>query len=187
MHVLRPSSLEEYASWYLDRERLKGDDWPTPSDPRQRVQMMWQRHEGKMRSWFTEKTRWHLVLLGLDDVSDLVFLESCWTKCEGLVIPGSMNYRLLGQVAENAKASDYFSRPSAHKHKVYYDILAAGSLRLEDNDRVAVCSAEESEIRKNPKARHYLLDGVGRCLPYMVLTKAHAIEYRPVESFLAER
>ena len=187
MRVLRSSSVEEYASWYLDRERRKGDDRSTPSDPKQRVQTMWQDHGGKMRSWFTESTRWHLVLLDLNELADLVFLQSDWTQGEGLVVPGGVNYRLLNRVAENAEISDYFLRPSAHRHKAYYDALAAGSLRLVGDDRVAVCSAERSEIQTNPRARHYLLDGVGRCLPYIVLTKAHAIEYRPVESFLAER
>jgi hypothetical protein len=31
-------------------------------------------------------------------------------------------------------------------------------LLLEGEDRVAICSAEESEIRSNPAARYYLLE-----------------------------
>ena len=185
---MRPSSIDEYASWYLHRQRRKGDTRPIPAAPKDQLQVMWERHgEGKMRGWFSATTRWHLALLDPDDLANLVFLESDWTKGEGLVIPGVPGYRLLERVAEKAKTADYFSRPTAHKHKAYYDALASGALRLEGDERVAICSAEESEIRQNPSARYYLLDGVGRCLPYMVLSKAPAVVYAPVESFVAER
>jgi hypothetical protein len=61
----------------------------------------------------------------------------------------------------------YLARPSAHKHQAYYDKLANGALRIEGEDRIAICSAEESEIRSNPAATYYLLDGVGlTCLDY---------------------
>jgi hypothetical protein len=192
MRVLRPSSVEEYASWYLHRERRKGDTRPVPSAPKDQLEVMWERHGigKKMREWFSSTTRWHLALLDRDDLARLVFLESDWTKREGLVIPKDPlepDYRILERVAENAMASDYFSRPDAHKHKAYYDALASATLRLEGDDRIAICSAEENEIRQNPSARYYLLDGVGRSLPYMVLSKAPAITYAPVESFVAER
>jgi hypothetical protein len=140
-----------------------------------------------MREWFSPQTRWHIVLLDLDEMASLVFLESEWTKAEGLVVPGEPNYRLLGRVAGNAQAADYFSRPSAPKHKAYYDALASGALRLRHDHRIAICSAEDSEIRQNPSARFYLLDGVGRGLPYMVLSEEAAFKYMPVEAFLAEK
>jgi hypothetical protein len=188
MRVVRPSSIDEYASWYLHRERRKGDTRPIPAAPKNQLRVMWERHGGgKMREWFSDRTRWHLALLDREDLASLVFLESEWTKREGLVLPGAPDYRLLERVAENATAADYFSRPTAHKHKAYYDALAAGTLRLEGNDRIAICSAEESEIRQNPSAQHYLLDGVGRCLPYIVLSKGPAMMPAPVESFVAER
>jgi hypothetical protein len=140
-----------------------------------------------MREWFSPQTRWHIVLLDLADMASLVFLESEFTKTEGLVVPGEPNYRLLERVAENAKVADYFSRPSAYRHKAYHDALASGVLRLRDDERIAICSAEESEIKQNPRAQYYLLDGVGRCLPYMVLSKEAALKYIPVEAFLAEK
>jgi hypothetical protein len=143
--------------------------------------------DGKMRSWFANTTRWSIVLLEIADVVDLVFLECEWTKREGLVIPGEKNYRLLDRVTDNAMMSGYLARPSAHKHKSYYDALASGSLRLIGDDRVAICSAEDSEIQTNPRASYYLLDGVGRCLPYVILAKEHSIDYSPVEAFLAVR
>jgi hypothetical protein len=188
MHNVRPSSLEEYACWYLEREARKGDSRPIPDGPDQQVQAMWHRHDGKMRPWFTASSRWHIVLLeATSDLPKLVFLECPWTKEERLVIPGGPNYRLLGRVALNATAGDYLDRPSAHKHKAYYDELAAGALRLKDEDRVAICSAEDSEIRSNPDARYYLLDGVGRCLPYMILMTEQKREHALIEAFLAER
>jgi hypothetical protein len=42
-------------------------------------------------------------------------------------------------------------------------------------------------MRDNPRAQYYLLDGVGRCLPYMALVKSGAIAFTPVEAFLAEK
>lgn len=188
MRIVRSSSVEEYASWYLRRESRKGDARQIPGGPEQQVQAMRQHHEGKMRKWFSGTTCWHIV--SLDDMSDLaslVFLESKWTKEEGLVVPDGKNYRTLSRVAENAKAGDYFERPSARKHKAYYDQLWAGSLLLQGENRIAICSAEPGEIASNPVARYYLLDGVGRCLPYMALLNEGKLEHRPIEAFRADR
>jgi hypothetical protein len=141
-----------------------------------------------MRDWFSDTTRWYVVSLdSVSDLGNLVFLECDYTKSEGLVVRDGKNYRLLGRIAENAIAGNYLARPSAARHKDYYDKLANGSLRLEGEDRVAICSAEESEIRSNPSAQYYLLDGVGRCLPYMVLVAEHKQEFAPLEAFCAGR
>jgi hypothetical protein len=151
---------------------------------------MWDGHSGKMRKWFNESTRWHIVELDVvEDLPNFVFLESDWTKGEGLVIPNGPNYRLLRRVAQNALACDYLSSlpPDHQRHKAYYDSLLRGSLRLVGNNRIALCSAEPSEIASNPAARYYLLDGVGRCLPYMMLLLERKAELVPVEAFLAER
>jgi hypothetical protein len=187
MVVLRSSSVEEYCSWYLRREsRTKNDQRPIPEAPEQQVQVMWARHCGKMRRWFADtNTRWHVALLSASDIETLVFLESGWTKREGLVVPGRKNYRLLGRVAENAITSGYLTRPSAQKHRAYYDALVDGLLCVEGEERVAICSAENSEIESNPGALYYLLDGVGRCLPYMILTKKGALTHTQIEAFLA--
>jgi hypothetical protein len=109
------------------------------------------------------------------------------TKEEGLVIRDGPNYRLLERVARNAIARNYLARASARRHKTYYDQIASGSLRVEGEDRVAICTAEESGVRSNPAAQYYLLDGVGRCLPYMMLVVEHAREFAPVEAFCADR
>src|SRR5262245_24022050 len=158
-----------------------------PAAPKDQLRVMWERHGSKMRDWFSDRTRWHIALLDRDDLASLVFLESEWTKQERRVIPGAPDYRLLKRVAEDARADDYLYRPTAHKHRAYYDALASGALCLKGNDRIAICSAEESEIYQNPCAQHYLLDGVGRCLPYFVLSQDPAMIASPAESFVAER
>ena len=189
MRFIRESSLEEYASWYLEREAAKGDSRPIPP-PEKQLQAMWNRHCGKMRRWFNESTRWHVVELdAAEDLPRVVFLERSWTTQAGLVIPDCPNYRLLRRVAENALASRYLDSlpPGRKQHKTYYEDLAQGSLQLVGRNRVAVCSAEPTEIKQNPAADYYLLDGVGRCLPYMMLLLERRVEPLPIEAFLAER
>ena len=187
MRVVRASSVEEYARWYLLRERRKhpGTIADDAGDP---VVVMRRDHKGKMRDWFGSDTRWHIVSLDRpSDLANLVFLESGWTKQEKLVIPDGEDYRILKRVTENAIAENYLGRPSANKHRDYYDQLAKGSLRIAGDDRVAICSAEDSEIRSNPSAQYYLLDGVGRCLPFMILVAKHENEFAPIEAFCAVR
>jgi hypothetical protein len=191
MRLLRQSSLEEYAKWYLERQRdRKGDLRPIPEQPEQLIGAMWERHCGKMRKWFDESTRWYIVELdAVDDLPNLVFLECPWTKAAGLVIPDGPNYRLLRRVSENALASNYLnSLPPDHpEHKNYYDALERAELQLVGKDRIAICSAESTETASNPTARYYLLDGVGRCLPYMMLLLELKMKPLPVEGFLAQR
>lgn len=188
MRVLRASSIQGYAAWYLRREQRKAHVSSVAAEQRSSIEDMERHHPGKMRAWFGKATRWSVVLLdNLSDLGNLVFLESDWTRTERLVIPGGPNYRILERVAKNATAGSYLARPSAHRHKVYYDQLASGSLQIEGEDRAAICTAEESEIRSNPAARYYLLDGVGRCLPYTMLVTEGGREYAPIEAFLAER
>jgi len=193
MRFLRQSSLEEYAKWYLDRQRYKGGDKaesaPIPVRAEQQIATMRTAHCGKMRDWFQE-SRWHIVELDAVDLSKLVFLESCWTKEKRLVIPNpnEPNYRILRQVAENALKSDYLNHlPHDHPElKKYYEALIRGELQLVGRHRIVVCSAE-NEITSNPDARYYLLDGTVRCLAYMMLLLEGKVEGRPIEAFLAER
>lgn len=188
MRVLRASSIEEYARWYLQRERKKHPTSSITDERGNSVEVMRRCHPGKMRDWFGRSTRWNIVSLdALNDLQNLVFLECGWTKEEGLVIPDGPNYRILERVAKNGTAGNYLTRTSAHRHKSYYDQIASGSLRIEGEDRVAICTAEESEVRSNPAAQYYLLDGVGRCLPYMMQVVEHAREFAPVEAFCADR
>ena len=130
MRVVRASSLDEYASWYLRREARKGNSDLSPAELQGQVVTMRQHHRGKLRDWFNACTRWHIVVLDLaGELADLIFLESRWTKEEGLVIRDGPDYRLLDRVADNAMASRYLARSSARKHKDYYVQLATGCLK----------------------------------------------------------
>jgi hypothetical protein len=187
MRIVRESSLEEYALWYLQREARKPGSASVPADTDARVETMRQHHAGKMRPWFDASTQWRISELDESDLADLVFLESSWTIDEGLVVPDGPNYRLLRRVADNAIALGYLGRETAHKHKEYYDKFVAGTLRLTRADRIAICSAEPNEVAQNPSARYYLLDGVGRCLPYMILVAQDQSVPRLIEAFVAEK
>ncbi len=187
MRAIRESSLQEYAAWYLQREARKPNASPVPTDPEAQIETMRKHHAGKMRTWFDASTRWRIVEIDEIDLGVVVFLECSWTKREHLVVPDGPNYRLLRRVAANAISIGYLSRLTAHKHKAYYDQLVAGTLRFTGTDRIAICSAEPTEVEKNPAARYYLLDGGGRCLPYMTLVVQQQPVPRPIEAFLAER
>jgi hypothetical protein len=188
MQFVREASLEEYAGWFLLRAAAGGDPAPVPTGADQQVAAMRERHAGKMRSWFNAATRWQIVELDVTDLANLVFLESSWTKENGLVAYDGLNYRTLRRVAERARASNYLSQPRCHeKQRSYYERLQRGELLLSGADRIAICSAEPSEISTNPAARYYLLDGVGRSLPYMMLLQERMLEHMRVEAFLAER
>jgi hypothetical protein len=92
MRFVRESSLQEYAAWYLQREADKGAAHPIPVRPEQQVQAMREFHRGKMRPWFDDSTRWHVVEFDIiEDVAHLIFLECGWTIRERLVIPGEPN------------------------------------------------------------------------------------------------
>ncbi|HYN50790.1 MAG TPA: hypothetical protein VES62_07675 [Thermoleophilaceae bacterium] len=112
MENIRPSSQEEYALWYLARERAKGHPEPVTTDPAAAIQAMRERHAGKWRAWFDDAA-WSVALLDLTDLHELVFLESGWTKNEGLVVRDDFDYRLLIRVAQRAIANDYLKRSSA--------------------------------------------------------------------------
>jgi hypothetical protein len=182
VQVLRPSSLAEYANWYLQRDARKRQAVPVQHE---RVEMMWKDHEGKMRRWFTDAT-WSIVLLNEHDFSNLIFLESCWTTSEGLVIPDGHDYRLLKRVAQNALKSSYLTRASDSRHKDYYVRFANGNLKLLGEERITLCSAE-GERELNPTGQYYILDGAGRSLPYLMLVLEGKQKYEPVEAFVAER
>src|SRR5260221_11293832 len=121
MRDVRESSLLEYVGWYLHREAHKPSAGPPEADADAQVATMRRDHAGKMRTWFDASTRWRIVELGQTDLANIVFLECSWTRDELLVVPDGPNYRLLRRVAANAMAQDYLSRPTAHRHKVYYD------------------------------------------------------------------
>lgn len=185
MKQIRESSQEEYAHWYLAREQAKGSTDPLPEGDAAALETMRSSHAGKWRGWFGEAS-WSLAVLNRRDLEKLVFLESRWTKEEGLVVPDGPDYRLLGHVAERARDLRYLERATAAPHLDYYERIRRG-FRLVRDERIAVCSAEPSEISQNPSARYYLLDGAGRALAWMILMDEEALPDEDVEAFVAER
>ncbi len=188
MRLIRQSSELEYVAWFLRRAARSGDTRPIPGGDGEKLAAMHERHSGKMRPWFNESTRWSIVEPETSDIEKLVFLECSWTKDNRLVQDDGPDYRTLGRVAKRGVAMGYVSLSSCHaKQKAYYEGLALGEQPLSGCDRIAICSAEPCEMSSNPSARYYLLDGVGRCLPYAMLLLEEKIIPVRVEAFLAER
>ncbi len=149
---------------------------------------MSERHSGKVRPWFNDSTRWYLAELDRTDLEKLVFLECDWTKGNGLVQNDGPDYRTLLRVAQRAKAMKYISLDCCNvKQRAYYESLERSEFGLQGANRLAICSAEPCEMDSNPSARYYLLDGLGRSLPYMILLLEGKIEPMRIEAFMAER
>lgn len=126
------------------------------------------------------------MLLDLQELESLVFLESEWTKAEGLVVKDGANYRLLGKVADRAIALVYLTRASAKRHLDYYTAFKSCHFRLEGSSRLVICSSSGDERRENPAGQYYLHDGTGRALSYMILVKEIAATFNPVEALLVQ-
>lgn len=189
MRFIRTSSLEEYASWYLDREAVKGDGHPKPTEPKLQIEAMCSLHGGKVRPWFDESVRWKIVEIDVaTDLANVLFLENEWTKNAGLIIPDGPNYRILRRVAANAVAECYLSKLSPdQKLRTYYEKLRENTLQLTGQNRIVLCSAERSEVTCNPAANFYLLDGAGRSLAFMILALEGNKMPQTVEALVAER
>lgn len=183
--TLRQSTLDEFIEWYLAREQRKGGR-PVPDTRQGRQATMEREHTGKLRTWFAAG-RWSIVVLDRDDFERLVFLESPWTISEHLLIDREPNYRLLRQVAANALASDYLGHSSDGRHAKYFQAIRDCHMRLECSSRLAICDLEPAEIAGNPAGSHYLHDGAGRGLAYMIFLQLSEKPFEPVEAFLVQR
>lgn len=187
MLTLRESSLDDFIEWYLRREKRKDRSAEVPDTSEGRLSLMREKHSGKLRDSF-HSSAWSIVLLNrIDELENLIFLESQWTKKERLVIPdGTPNYRLLSRVAENALGSNYLGSTVDPRHRQYYEAMRSCHFRLECSSRLALCTASESERRSNPSGVYYLHDGAGRALAYLLLIKERKGQFEPVEAFIAE-
>lgn len=76
MRFVKGSSLQEYVDWYLRRDEVRHPTQLIPCEPDERVQIMRDRHSGKMRPWFGDRTQWHVVELDAEDLGNLVFERS---------------------------------------------------------------------------------------------------------------
>jgi hypothetical protein len=182
--VLGQRTAGEYAIWYLKRDREKHPEAPDPmcsSDP---ISLMKQRHgTGKWLDWF-DSADWRTVRLNEIDFRRLIFLDSNWTKAEGLTVPVVPDHRLLEVVAHRALTTNYMGHAS-DEHRRYYNAFQDG-FRMTGDRRVMLRSATDGERSGNPSAEFYQMDGAGRGLPYMILLLEGHLRYEPVEAFLAE-
>jgi hypothetical protein len=197
MDVLRPTSYDEYACWYLKRERQKQGSIPSGTGLatlqciRQEMRI---RHDAKTRSWFTSPTTsWYIVLLeSVDEIGALIYLASDWTRRWELV--GSTGRRHLCDAAERAATTGYFDkanpRQTTQEEEVrrwkYYRQFSESWPTLHAQDRIVLCTPNECERKGNPEATYYLHDGCGRMLAYYYMIKHEHKQFRAVEAFLAE-
>jgi hypothetical protein len=188
MKKIRSSSAGEYAMWYLNRERQKPghEKDPAQTDPATAVQLMQQSYRCSKWDDGYGIADWSIVSLDQSEFEHLVYLDSPWTKEEGLTVGDSPNYRLLGTVAKRAIDADYLGRDSAKSHRRYYREFELG-LRLTGHDRIMIRALKDNERKGNPDGSHYVQDGNGRCLPFMILILEGKLRYEPVEAFLANR
>jgi len=203
MDTVGQSSYDKFIKWYLKREkREKPDDNPcrVPWLARNRREFMRQRHSGKLKDWF-ENANWSIVRITQDEFDRLIPIEDCWTKKVGLTDwSRGANYRLLRNVAYTAirkiKSGEIsLDCDQMSGYRKYYPRLKHGHMHLEGNDRIVLRSLEDDERFGNPEGKppgnprglFYLHDGWGRSLPYQMLLKEQALQYTPVEAFLACR
>jgi hypothetical protein len=182
---IRGSSAAEYSTWYLTRDREKHPEAPDPSSDDDPVALMKELHgTGKWLPWFDE-AHWTIVRLSEQEFRHLIFLDSGWTKEEGLTVPAASNHRLLQRVAENAIRIGYLERESAKRHRQYRDAMLEG-FRMAGDHRVMLRTATARERAGSPDGTFYWMDGAGRGLPYMILLLERRLAYEPVEAFLAQ-
>lgn len=168
MDIVRDATEDEFNAWYLRRNCRKHPENSLPVSEAERSDAMRKGHAGKTRTWFST-ARWFVAKLERSEFDRLVFLDCPWSRREGLVLPDGPNYRVLSRVAQNALAAGYLEKTSDPRHRQYYAAMAECHFRLESTSRLAICSATEDELQQNPLAKHYLLDGTGRGLAYMLL------------------
>ncbi len=189
MKVIKKSSLEEYARWYLARENLKpGNSY----DLSEAVRIMEREHPAKLPFFYNQDACWQTVLIDkVEEFENLIFLEANpgWTYDECLVMPEqSLNYRLLKNVAQNAIAKDYLHQGlNPQKHLAYYEKFLNGQIKLLGVNRIFIHTADQNIVSKNPAGKYYIQDGSGRCLSLMILLLEKKLLFTPLEAFMAKR
>lgn len=197
MRIIRPSSFDEYVDWYLRREATKRKNAPTVhmTIAAKRKEME-EKQGGKLRSWFG-LGKWHIVELETqDEIENLVCLDNRWTnECRLLNPKGTSNYRLLKVLVKNAKETNYFDAV-AHpewendkgyqNHLHYLDDFRNKTLKLQGENRIVLCSLDNSERINNTSGTYYLHDGIGRLAPYLYAILNEDNPFMPVEAFVVE-
>lgn len=180
MRYLSGATYDDYIEWYLRREKRKNPTSELPETAVERKRIMNEQHPGKIRAEFPT-ANWSVVLLDQSDLENLVFLDSDWTKQEGLTIEGRS--RKLRDVANRAIIQDYLKKTSAEKHQLYYNAMKDCHFRLDGSSRLVIRRSIEGETKHG---EYYLHDGSGRALSYLLLLKQESnVAFESVEAFLA--
>lgn len=194
MKELRPSSFEEFITWYLEREaRKKGEPTPIFETFEAKYKEFLKHHHGKLfpdpRKAETEN--WRIVELDTrEEVETLICLANKWTREAGLLVNETKpNSRLLRTYVKRAKETDYFNpkNPNCHwRHLCYLQQFREQPFSLSGNNRVVIRTPIPDEFDNNRQGWYYLHDGIGRLLPYMYTVFFESNPFAPIEAFLAE-
>jgi hypothetical protein len=181
MEMLRESSRDEYFKFYLERQCRKGEPASVPDTPEER------RCEMELRGKplphpHCRAIAWWLVRLDMHDFGRLIFGEVDWTESFVQPYRGTLDYRLLRNVASRPEAQAH-----AKKRHYYADMQQGKYVPLQGDDMIAVSTPQPEEQRPNPSGLYYLHDGNGRCLAYMVLILQEKLRFEPVEAFLCDQ
>jgi hypothetical protein len=188
VEILRESSQDEYFKFYLERQCRKGQAKCVPDTPEGRRCEMKRHHEGKILPHpHCREIAWSMVRLDFDDFGRLVFAEVPWT--ESFVQPhaGTIDYRLLRNVASRPEAQPFVRESHGMDRHYYMEMQHRKYVPLQGDDKIAVSTPQPEEQRANPSGLYYLHDGNGRCLAYMVLILQGKLKPEPVEAFLCEQ
>ncbi len=120
MELISTASFDDFAKWYLDREMRKGNELSFPPTPDKRLARMFEKHEGKMQSWFPHCTWTIIKISSMDEFLNLLVLDSKWTRAENLVVNDEP--RILRNAVDRAIRFNYFVEElhGREKHHEYY-------------------------------------------------------------------
>jgi len=189
IRILKRCDFDDYVAWYLARELRKGRRFRCPRSAAARHQLMERAHAGKLLPGISDWQWWQGRIDSPQALAALLIPLSSQSVEQGLIDP--TRPRTLGVAVERLGASQFFERTdgagaSPHPFRRYYQRLAHESLALRGSERLVLRSLTPAERRTAPRANDlYLLDGVGRALPYLSLVQQGRLRFRPIDVFVA--
>ncbi|MCB1743437.1 MAG: hypothetical protein KDK91_23880 [Gammaproteobacteria bacterium] len=187
--LLQRCDMDDYIGWYLAREVRKGRRFRRPRDVAARRQIMEHAHAGKLLPGMSAWQWWRGRIQCANALAGLLIPLSEQSITQGLIDP--TRPRTLGVATDRLLAGRFFERRdppgrAPHPFRRYYRRLATGALNLRDPDGMALRSLTPGERKETSAAgRLYLLDGVGRGLPYLALIRQERLRFRPIDIFVA--
>ena len=187
--LLAPRSVHDYCRWYLEREHRKGRRFRRTADPARQRAMMESYHAGKFSPVFAEWEWWLARIETPAALAALMIPRSAQSISDGLVDP--VRLRTVGVAVDRLQAAQLFegSDPTGspkNPFRRYYQRFLRDGLQLRGDDRLVLRSLTRTEQREmGQRNALYLLDGVGRSLPYLTLVRQGRLRFRPIEVYLA--